>query len=336
MMKRILTVLAFYLTGLLAGCGTPNDPESIMGDDGGYKIVSKCATSAFAQDVVVKDTVAYLSQGEGGLGVINISNPAKPKIISTIIDIRGYSYKIALYDSVIFLASGTFGVTYVNISNPNNPIFIHNDRTISPAKDFEFFSNFMFVATSEEGVRIADLTYLTYPETRGTLVTSGFAQGIVATQDSVYLIAACGEAGLAFYDFSQVKSTGGWGSYYPVGLIDLPGYAENLAINLSLKYAYVACGTAGLIIVDFSDSSSAKIVGSYNTGGYAKEVFYRNNKLYITTELRGLQIIDVSNVSAPVRIGTVQTQFAKGVTADDKYIYVADENEGLVIISIPH
>jgi hypothetical protein len=333
-MKRIITILALYLTGLLAGCGTPNDPESIMGDDGGYKIVSKCATSAFAQDVVVNDTVAYLAQGEGGLGIINISNPAKPKLISTILDIRGYSYKIALYDSVIFIASGTFGVTYVTI---NNPTFLYNDRTISPAKDFGFFSNFMFVATSEEGVRIVNVTYLpSYLETRGTLVTSGFAQGVVATQDSMYLIAACGEAGLAFYDYSQVKSAGGWGDYYPVGLIDLPGYAENLTLNPSLKYAYVACGTAGLIIVDYSDSANAKIVGSYNTGGYAKELFYYNNKIYIATELRGLQIIDVSNVSAPVRIGTVQTQFAKGVTADDKYIYVADENEGLVIISIPH
>lgn len=336
-MKRILTVLALYLTGLLAGCGTPNDPESILGDDGGYKIVSKCATYAFAQDVVVKDTIAYLAQGEGGLGVINISDPSHPKVISTLLNFRGYSYKIALFDSIIFVASGTFGVTYIPITTITDPTSLHNDRTISPAKDFEFFSNFMFVATSEEGVRIVDITFLpSYLETRGTLVTSGFAQGVVATQDSTYLIAACGEAGLSFYDYSQVRGAGGWGDYYPVGLLDLPGYAENLTLNPSLKYAYVACGTAGLMIVDYSDSANAKIVGSYNTGGYAKEIFYRNNKVYVTTELRGLQIIDVSNASSPVRIGTVPTQFAKGVTADDNYIYVADENEGLVIISIPH
>ena len=59
------------------------------------------------------------------------------------------------------------------------------------------------------------------------------------------------------------------------------------------------------------------------------------DKIFITTELRGLQIIDVSDPVNPFRIGTVQTQYAKGVTADDKYIYVADEEEGLIIISIP-
>ena len=51
--------------------------------------------------------------------------------------------------------------------------------------------------------------------------------------------------------------------------------------------------------------------------------------------MRGLQIFDVSNLSAPVRIGTVETDLAMGLTVDDEYVYVADEGEGLVIISIP-
>ena len=77
------------------------------------------------------------------------------------------------------------------------------------------------------------------------------------------------------------------------------------------------------------------IIGSYATGGYAKEVVYKDNKVYVTTGLRGLQIFDVSNLYSPVRIGTVQTKFAKGLAVDDKYVYVADEQEGLIIISIP-
>jgi hypothetical protein len=31
----------------------------------------------------------------------------------------------------------------------------------------------------------------------------------------------------------------------------------------------------------------------------------------------------------------VQTEYARGLAVDDRYVYVADENEGLVIISIP-
>ncbi len=305
-----------------------------MGGDGGYKIIGKCATTAFAQDVVVKDSVAYLAQGEGGLISINIANPKKPEVISTMTSIRGYTYKLTVVDSILFLASGTFGINSIDISNLSNPIFIANNRSVSPAKDFGIWSNFLFIATSEEGVRIADITYAAEPDIRGRLVTPGFAQGVAVSPDNKFAIVAGGETGLSFFDLSQLQN--GYGEYSWFDLLDIPGYAENVAVNPVQKIAYVACGTAGLTIVDYSDSANVKVVGRFDTGGYAKELFYRNNKIYVTAELRGLQIIDVSNPASPVRIGTVQTLYAKGVTADDNYIYVADEDEGLIVISIPH
>jgi hypothetical protein len=147
------------------------------------------------------------------------------------------------------------------------------------------------------------------------------------------MILACGEMGFALVDISQMGS-----GLYPnpmLGWVDTPGYAEDVVSHPDLPYAFIASGTGGLIIVDYSDSSNIKIIGNYNTGGYAKEVVYKNGKAYVTTELRGLQIIDVSNVTAPVRIGTVETQYAMGLAVDDNYIYVADQKEGLIIISIP-
>lgn len=335
-MKIISLIIAIIISGLIIGCGTPNDPESVMGGDGGYKIIGKCAATAFAQDVVVKDSTAYLAQGEGGLLVADISNPAKPKIITTITSIRGYNYKIALYDSIIYLASGTYGVNIIDISNPINPIFQNDVRDIGNVKDFGFYSKWLLIATSEVGVTLAENSFPTNPDVRGSLVTPGFAQGIAISIDSVFAIIASGETGLAFFDFSQIQGGSGFGSYYYTYLVDVPGYAENVTVNPNNKIAYVACGDGGLSIVDYSDSANVKMVGNFKTGGYAKEVFYSNNKIYVTTELRGLQIINVANPAAPYRIGTVQTQFAKGVTADDNYIYVADENEGLIVISIPH
>jgi hypothetical protein len=62
---------------------------------------------------------------------------------------------------------------------------------------------------------------------------------------------------------------------------------------------------------------------------------YKENKVYVTTELRGLQIFDVSNLNSPVRIGTVETEYALGLAVEDNYVYVTDEQEGLIIISIP-
>jgi hypothetical protein len=333
-MKIIYIIIFLTIVVFLAGCGTPNDPESILGGDGGYKILGKCAVTAFAQDVIIKDSIVYMAQGEGGLMVLNASDPSHPQAITALsIGIRGFSYKLAMRDSIIYLATGGFGITSVSVADPYNPVFEVNNRSISPVKDFGFFNNFLFIATSEEGVRIAEISYPLEPDIRGVMLTPGYAQGIAATPDSSYAIVACGQTGLAFFDISELQN--GNGEYPLVKLVDIVGYAENVVINPEMKTAYVASGTGGLAIVDYSDSSDIKLAGSFDTGGYAKEVYYQNNKIYITTEQRGLQIIDVTNPTNPVRIGTVQTKYAKGVTADDKYIYVADEDEGLIIISIP-
>ena len=45
--------------------------------------------------------------------------------------------------------------------------------------------------------------------------------------------------------------------------------------------------------------------------------------------LGGLQIIDVSDVTAPKLLGAVETKFALGLDMDENYIYLADEDEGI-------
>lgn len=333
MVKYIIGLLLACLI-LISGCGTPNDPESILGGDGGYKIISKYPTSAFAQDIILKDTLVYIAQGEGGLSIISVADRNTPRIISDMTEgVRGYSYKLAKQDTIIYLASGTFGITAIDVSDPFIPVVTANNRNVKPAKDFCIFNNFLFTAISEEGVNIAEISYPGQPDIRGGMITPGYAQGIAISSDSNYALVAIGEMGLSFYDISQLEN--GFGIYPLTEIVDIDGYAENLTINPDTAIAYVACGTGGLAIVDFSDSTNMKIIGKFETTGYAKEVFYQDGKIFITTETKGLQIIDVTNPQNPVRIGTVETLFAKGVTADNNYIYVADEEEGLIIVSIP-
>ena len=333
MMKLIFTA-AITATILFLSCGTPTDPESLIGDDGGYEIVSKFTTSGFAQDIFLKDTLAFIAQGQSGLMVLNISDPRHPKTVSEVAyGLRGYSYKIEYKDSVVFLAAGTFGVSTINVKNPFNPKIEQENRAISPAKNFFIMGDYLFTAVSEEGVNIAKVVDPAHPDIRQTFFVPGYAQSVCTSTDNNILLVACGEVGLTLFDISDFQD--GYNIYNVIKLIDTPGYAEDVIIHPDEPVAFVACGTGGLIVVDYSDTLDVKVSASFSTGGYAKEVLYKNNKLYITTELRGLQIFDVSNVNNPVRIGAVQTQYALGVAVDDNYVYVADEKDGLVIIKIP-
>ena len=333
-MQKIFYTILFLGLVLLAGCGTPNDPESIIGGDGGYKVVSKFITSGYAQDVVVKDTLAFVTQGEGGLMILNISDRSEPRELSTVYkELKGYSNKIVVKDSVVYISAGAFGVSVVDAFNPVNPIVTATNLALKPGKGFDIKGNFLFTAIGEYGFKISEISYPTQPDIRGETSTPGFASAVCVSPDTNYLLVACGEMGFALYNISELQS--GWGTYPIAGWIDTPGYAEDVVAHPTLPFAFLACGTAGLFITDYSDSANIKIVGSYSTGGYAKEVVYQDNKAYITTGMRGLQVFDVSNLSSPVLIGTVETELAMGLALDDDYVYIADEQEGLIIISIP-
>ncbi|MCL4278244.1 MAG: hypothetical protein KJZ60_00935, partial [Ignavibacteriaceae bacterium] len=174
-MLNIFKVILFFILLFLIACGTPNDPESIIGGDGGYKIVTKYATTGYAQDIFLKDSLAYISQGQGGLMILNVSNPKEPKFISELIyGLRGYAYNLINKDSVIYLAAGGFGVGIVNVSNPMNPLIIPEIRAIAPAKNFHIMGDFLFTAVSEEGVNITKINNPTYPDFRQTFFVPGY------------------------------------------------------------------------------------------------------------------------------------------------------------------
>jgi hypothetical protein len=333
-MQKIIPLVFVLILLLLPGCGSPNDPESIIGGDGGYKIVSKLAVSGFAQDVVLNDSLVFISQGQAGLIIISALDPGKPKLLSELTyGLRGYSYKLAIKDSIIYLAAGTFGVNTVNVKDPLKPVITQENRAISPAKNFHLMGNYLFTAVSEEGVNISKITDPAHPDIRQTFFVPGFAQSVCTSTDSSLLFIACGEVGLTIYDISDFQD--GYNIYPVVGWLDTPGYAEDVAIHPDQPVVFIACGTGGLVIADYQDTANVRIAGFFETGGYAKEVLYRGGRAYVATETRGLQIIDVTNINSPVRIGTVETTFAMAVAIDENFVYLADEDEGLVIISIP-
>jgi len=343
-MKKInLFVLLLIAAILIVSCGKPTDPEQIQLPDnsGGYKIVKKIQSSGYSQDVLKKDNFLYMAQGEGGLLIVDVSNPEDPQIVSVTTDgVRGYSSKIAMKDSVVYLTASSFGITVINASDPYAPVASVENFNVKPAKGMHIMDEYMFVAVSEVGVKLARLIpEPLYPQVvGGTIYSPGYAQATTTTTDSTLLFIACGEMGLALYDISNFES--GNGVYPQVGWGDTPGYAVDVVISQSDSVAFLACGTSGLQIMSYThdtDSTYAvEIIGSYDGGGYAKELMLTNDKIYMTAEMSGLQVIDVSNVNSPSLIGEVDTEFALGVDADEDYIYVADEDEGLIIISIPN
>jgi hypothetical protein len=331
-----LTTFLLICSFAFTDCGKPIDPEVLNPNicTGGFEVYKIFQTPGYSQDIIKKDTLCYISQGEGGLLILNIKDPLNPKMVSIINEnVRGYSTKIALKDSVIYIAAGTFGVTVINVANPSIPIVTASNLSMKPAKSFSIMGNYLFTAISEQGIKISEISYPVQPDIRGIINTRGYTQGITTSVDSTRLFAACGEMGLSVFDISDFQD--GYGTYPLIGWCDVEGYSESIIIDESRSLAFLACGTGGLQILDYSDLLNIHIAGKYYGGGYAKELLYKDNTIFMTCEERGLLVIDVSDIENPVLIGSVDSEFALGLEMDESYIYITDETQGLIIVTIP-
>jgi len=336
-MKSMNKFLSITMVGifLIAGCGKPHDPETITPDDvsGGYKIMSRHTTAGSAQDVFVRDTVVFIAQGEGGLMVVDVKQKSKPKTVSILTqNVRGYSTRIVASDSILYIAAGTFGVTAIDVGNPYEPFVTVSNLNMKPARNLYVLGEYLFVAVSETGVKIADISYPSQPDIRGGISTAGYSYGVTTTSDTSKLLVANGEMGLSIFDITDFQF--GFGDYPLAGWCDTPGYAESVVVSDKDDVAFLACGNAGLQIIDFSDSLNVRIVGSFYNSGYAKALIYRNDRIYLAARRGGLQIIDVADVTKPKLIGKVNTEGAMGLDEKEGTIYVADEVEGLIVIQL--
>jgi hypothetical protein len=336
-MKTFLIIsLVIITTAFFTECGKPINPEVLNPNlcSGGCEVVSIYKTPGYSQDVIKKDSLCYLTQGEGGLYIINVSKPETPLSVSGLSDnVRGYSSKLAVKDSVVYIAAGSYGVTVINVSNPFIPTVTASNLNMKPAKSFCLFGNYLLTAISEQGIKISEISYPTQPDIRGVLNTTGYAQGMIASTDQSKLFAACGEMGFSIFDISDFQD--GYGTYPLIGWCDTEGYAESVVVDESKSLAFLSCGTAGLQIIDYSDTTNIHVVGQYSEGGYAKELILKGNIIYMTAEEKGLLVIDITDIENPELVGSVDSEYALGLDMDEKYIYIADEIQGLIIVSIP-
>ncbi len=332
-MKLINLTIAVFAILVIAGCGKPTTPENINQiTNGGYEILSKYQTAGFAQDVIKKDNLVYIAQGEGGLMIVDVTDPVNPTTVSEASEgIRGYSSKVDMRDSVVYICAGSFGVSVVNVADPEHPIVSASNLSIKPARNFHIRGDYLFTAISEQGVKIANIEYPMQPDERKTIPTTGFAKGITTSADTNMLFVACGEMGLSVFDISDFQE--GFGDYPLIGTCNTPDYAETVVVDDSRSLAFMACGTAGLQVIDYSDTTDIHIVGSYDGSGYAKDLIFDNNLVFMTAQKGGLQIINVTDPENPEILGQVETEYALGVTKEYEIIYVADEVEGLITIA---
>jgi len=112
-----------------------------------------------------------------------------------------------------------------------------------------------------------------------------------------------------------------------IGSLYISGYTAS--VHVVEDYAYV--GGQGLSVIDITDKAKPIVVGSSSTSGWAQNFYIEGDFAYLPFEEYdssgnstggGFQIIDITDKSAPVVMGTFESEDAiAGISVVDNYIY---------------
>jgi hypothetical protein len=308
---------------LLSFCGRPEVTET----GATFKIIGECPLPGYAKRIALVDNLAYVADGQGGLQIVDISNPESTYVVGQYVADRDLS-GVAVRDTFAYVAlasSTSGGLVVLNIADPTNPVIVGQDPTIyaydvvAPAED----TMYVYVA-ARYWFHVEDIyTFPQYPQYARRFSTPGNIRAVFMADTIAYL--ACEQMGLQIINLAITVD-----SLALVGWADTPSNARHVyAVD---NYAYVADGRGGLIIIDVTDIENPVIVSQYDTPEYANAVCVWNNLAYVADGDGGLQVVDVSIPAEPEFYGEIQTSYANGVCVRNDTIFVADQDMGLIIL----
>lgn len=211
----------------------------------------------------------YLFIADGNsLLVYNTSDPERPKRLSTFTDINypGKAYGLSILENQLYVAAGSGWIYVLNISDPEKPKKLYQMSYSDAANDVAVSGKYMYVADSNTGMLIFDLTDRMAPELVGAFYVlrsnvSGFLSGWGGTSVAV-------SGNYAFLNGAHKEG------FYVIDVSDPANPKEifhsimrevhNIAISGNDVYLARADGTALFDLLDVSNPYAPKVAGSFS------------------------------------------------------------------------
>ncbi len=122
-------------------------------DRDNQQLVGELALYGEALEVKVTGNHAYLACRQGGLNIVNITNPSAPVLVSGF-DTTGYATSIDVKDNLAVVSSGSGGVYLFDVSNPANLILKQRITAAGYTNNAIFSGDKVIVAARDQGILI--------------------------------------------------------------------------------------------------------------------------------------------------------------------------------------
>jgi hypothetical protein len=287
-----------------------------------------------AFDVVLKNDIAYVGDDYGGLKIVTLAQPEIPVFLADY-NISGNAHAVAIAGNIACIADQGAGLQFVDISNPSAPVRTGNYDPIEWVMDVAVKDNFAFVAANEGGIHVVDFSNPAAPVRVANYTTSSSVSHVIVDGDKAFVDAIFK---IVILNISTPSSP------YVIGTVTPVNTVRSIAVSGDTLYVAEPTNIGPLQgtfleIFDVSVPSNPELKGSRtSTSGSPLALAAKDNLAFLTTMMTPnttVEIIDVTNPSALKTLGWHgNTQFYQGVTASGKFLFLANDINGIEVLDI--
>ena len=288
-------------------------------------VVASCATDGKSYAVTLDGDFAYLADHQGGIKVVDISEPSAVDSGSIVGQCPTlYAESVAVSGGYAFAADAREGLVVIDLAGA-----LDGDPQTQPEKagtwspddrisGIQVRDDLVFLTDFESGLAVVDVSDPRRPNEIGT--SERFSgRDLVLGGDYAYVAA---DSGLQVIDISQPDDP------RTVAAFSAPG-----ARKIDLKDSMILMlGSSGLYLIDVTVPVDPKSVGFYETF-FGEDVASFGGYAYLAEGFNGLQVLDLSNPEDITVVSVCDELYAAGIAVRDNYVFVAD-TEGLQVVHV--
>ncbi|MBL9136273.1 MAG: PQQ-binding-like beta-propeller repeat protein [Verrucomicrobiales bacterium] len=139
----------------------PENPQRVGG----------CATGGYPWDVAVSGSHAYMAN-QGSLGIIDVSDPTRPRKVASVPDIQAWG--VAITNQLLFVAAAQQGLKVLDVTVPTEPRLVGHSIPGGSAFEVVVSGSYAYVADALQGLLVYRVTEPTEPgKVKWTFQTGG-------------------------------------------------------------------------------------------------------------------------------------------------------------------
>ena len=276
----------------------------------------------------IRDGLAYIAAGNGGLEILDVSDPDTLSLKGRI-EVGSYSSDVLLIgESHALLAAGVNGIQVLDIDDPENPRLVAAHPTGGYAVGLSGDAELAGLANYYAGFGFYDFSDVESPVLEGSHETCGalFDAQYHVTEGSTYIYAIDSNSDFHIVNFDDPESP------VPVETVSMPETVQQFLVEEG--YLYMACGYNGLLIYDLQDPENPISLSQIYITGFVYKLSKSGDLIYLTVGESGVEVIDVSQPESPVLLDECNISgFSWHALRDGDYVLVASGEEGIISLN---